>query len=443
MAEAVANGSQPRPGDQRSHPDGWGRSVCPRPVPASSYFFTAWHRCGRSREKPQRAWSVGSPLERPQRSQPPGAVLLAWLYRLSAFSTSKRHISSDLLSHVDSSDPVFSESRARVLAAASVAPRHCTTTHEVRDDITLEQILDMIVAIATIYGDTRYVEPIHPTSLDDRAPPDVEPGQDSRGQRSAHPEEALAARASVRRQCRQPMTTVLVVDDEANLVDLVKGYLEREGYVVATASDGPTAVDTARALGPDLVVLDLMLPGFDGLEVCRRLRQFTDAYVLMLTARGDEIDRIVGLEVGADDYLTKPFSPRELVARVKAMLRRPRGSGSSAAEPDSRPVLSFGGLTIDEARHEVLIQGAPVSLTPREFTLLATLAGQPGRVFTRAQLLEQVWGAEYYDDHVVDVHIANLRHKLGDDPGHPTVVETVRGVGYRFATQPASGIADV
>ena len=239
------------------------------------------------------------------------------------------------------------------------------------------------------------------------------------------------------------MTTVLVVDDEANLVDLVKGYLEREGYVVATASDGPTAVDTARAVGPDLVVLDLMLPGFDGLEVCRRLRQFTDAYVLMLTARGEEIDRIVGLEVGADDYLTKPFSPRELVARVKAMLRRPRGSGSSVAGPDSRPVLRFGGLTIDEARHEVLIQGAPVSLTPREFTLLATLAGQPGRVFTRAQLLEQVWGAEYYDDHVVDVHIANLRHKLGDDPAHPTVVETVRGVGYRFATQPASGIADV
>ena len=212
--------------------------------------------------------------------------------------------------------------------------------------------------------------------------------------------------------------------------------------MVATASDGPTAVDTARALGPDLVVLDLMLPGFDGLEVCRRLRQFTDAYVLMLTARAEEIDRIVGLEVGADDYLTKPFSPRELVARVKAMLRRPRGSGSSVGASDSPPVLRFRGLTIDEGRHEVLIEGATVPLTPREFTLLATLAGQPGRVFTRAQLFEHVWGAEYYDDHVVDVHIANLRHKLGDDPADPTVVETVRGVGYRFATQPASGIAD-
>ncbi|HLZ28608.1 MAG TPA: response regulator transcription factor, partial [Chloroflexota bacterium] len=209
------------------------------------------------------------------------------------------------------------------------------------------------------------------------------------------------------------MTTVLVVDDEANLVDLLRGYLEREGFVIATASDGPTAVDTARAIQPDLVVLDLMLPGFDGLEVCRRLRQFTDAYVLMLTARAEEIDRIVGLEVGADDYLAKPFSPRELVARVKAMLRRPRGVGTGVAASDSPPVLRSGDLTIDEARHEVLRQGVAVSLTPREFTLLATLAGQPGRVFTRAQLLERVWGTEYYDEHVVDVHIANLRHKLG------------------------------
>jgi two-component system, OmpR family, alkaline phosphatase synthesis response regulator PhoP len=237
------------------------------------------------------------------------------------------------------------------------------------------------------------------------------------------------------------VTTVLVVDDEPNLLDLVTGYLEREGFVVATASDGPTAVDTARALGPDLVVLDLMLPGFDGLEVCRRLRQFTDAYVLMLTARADEVDRIVGLEVGADDYLPKPFSPRELVARVKAMLRRPRASSAgvaaSASAADPPPSLRFGGLTIDTARHEVVLRGVTVALTPREFTLLATLAGQPGRVFTRAQLLEQVWGNEYYDDHVVDVHIANLRHKLGDDPSDPAVVETVRGVGYRFSERAA------
>jgi two-component system, OmpR family, alkaline phosphatase synthesis response regulator PhoP len=237
------------------------------------------------------------------------------------------------------------------------------------------------------------------------------------------------------------VTTVLVVDDEPNLLHLVTGYLERDGFVVATASDGPTAVDTARALGPDLVVLDLMLPGFDGLEVCRRLRQFTDAYVLMLTARADEVDRIVGLEVGADDYLPKPFSPRELVARVKAMLRRPRassaGAAASASAADPPPSLRFGGLTIDTARHEVVLRGVTVALTPREFTLLATLAGQPGRVFTRAQLLEQVWGNEYYDDHVVDVHIANLRHKLGDDPSDPAVVETVRGVGYRFSERAA------
>jgi two-component system, OmpR family, alkaline phosphatase synthesis response regulator PhoP len=230
------------------------------------------------------------------------------------------------------------------------------------------------------------------------------------------------------------MTTVLIVDDEANLVDLVKGYLEREGFEVATAADGPSAVDAAHALRPDLVVLDLMLPGFDGLEVCRRLRQFTDAYVLMLTARGEEIDRIVGLEVGADDYLTKPFSPRELVARVKAMLRRPRSTG--VADPDSVPAMRFGDLTIDQARHEVELRGAQVPLTPREFALLATLAEQPGRVFTRAQLLERVWGAEYYDEHVVDVHVANLRHKLGDNPTHPAIVGTVRGVGYRFSQSP-------
>ena len=227
------------------------------------------------------------------------------------------------------------------------------------------------------------------------------------------------------------MTSVLVVDDEPNLVDLVKGYLEREGYAVHFASDGPSAVDRARELRPDLVVLDVMLPGFDGFEVCRRLRQFTDAYVLMLTARGEEIDRIVGLEVGADDYLTKPFSPRELVARVKAMLRRPRASDGTGE--DTSRVLRAGDLTIDEGQHEVQLRGESVPLTPREFALLATLAEHPGRVFTRDQLLERVWGTAYYDAHVVDVHVANLRHKLGDDATHAAFLETVRGVGYRFA----------
>jgi DNA-binding response OmpR family regulator len=228
------------------------------------------------------------------------------------------------------------------------------------------------------------------------------------------------------------MTTILIVDDEANLVDLVKSYLEREGYVTAIASDGPTAVEVARSIRPDMIVLDLMLPGFDGFEVCRRLRQFTDAYVLMLTARGEEIDRIVGLEVGADDYLTKPFSPRELVARVKAMLRRPRTAVARAAH-DAAPALRIGPLRIDEARHEVEVDGAAVALTPHEFSLLATLAGQQGRVFTRPQLLERVWGTDYYDEHVVDVHIANLRHKLSANPDAAALVETVRGVGYRIS----------
>ncbi len=228
------------------------------------------------------------------------------------------------------------------------------------------------------------------------------------------------------------MTTVLVVDDERNLAELVQGYLEREGYAVLRADTGPQALEVARAHDPDLVVLDVMLPGLDGVEVCRRLRQFSDAYVLMLTARAEEVDKIVGLSVGADDYLTKPFSPRELVARVKAMLRRPRRGASPAPATEGPAVRYLGDLTVDEGRHEVLKRAEPVPLTSREFSLLAILASYPGRVFTRAQLLERVWGNDYYDDHVVDVHVGNLRKKLEDDPSHPRYVETVRGVGYRF-----------
>ena len=231
------------------------------------------------------------------------------------------------------------------------------------------------------------------------------------------------------------MTTVLVVDDERNLVELVQRYLEREGYSVLSAADGETALRVARASHPDLVVLDVMLPGADGIEVCRQLRQFSNAYVLMLTARTEEIDKIIGLSAGADDYLTKPFSPRELVARVRALLRRPHQLAGSPLESEEHFLVQHGDLTIDEARHEVQKRGSAVMLTAREFTLLLTLARHPGRVFTRAQMLEHVWGDEYYDDHVVDVHIANLRKKLEDDPAQPHYLETVRGVGYRFAAR--------
>ncbi|NWJ44262.1 MAG: response regulator transcription factor [Chloroflexi bacterium] len=228
------------------------------------------------------------------------------------------------------------------------------------------------------------------------------------------------------------MTKVLVVDDETNLVELVQSYLLREGYEVLTAFDELAALELARANPPDLVVLDLMLPGLDGIEVCRQLRQFSDAYVIILTAKTEEIDKIVGLSVGADDYLTKPFSPRELVARVKAMLRRPRSGAAGLSQPEVTPPHKLGDLVIDELRHEVRRQEEVISLTAREFALLVTLSAHPGRVFTRVQLLERVWGDEYYDDHVVDVHIANLRKKLETEPDSLQYIETVRGVGYRF-----------
>jgi len=233
------------------------------------------------------------------------------------------------------------------------------------------------------------------------------------------------------------VTRILVVDDETALVELVKSYLEREQYEVLTAADGRTALDLAGAAEVDLVVLDVMLPVLDGIEVCRQLRQFSDAYVIMLTARAEEIDKLLGLTVGADDYLTKPFSPRELVARIKALLRRPRQTSTAlyrhTETPDEAPAPQhWDELTIDEAQHEVTLHGQPVELTAREFALLLALARHPGRVFTRAQLLERVWGDAYYDDHVVDVHIGNLRKKLEADAAHPQYLETVRGVGYRF-----------
>jgi DNA-binding response OmpR family regulator len=221
---------------------------------------------------------------------------------------------------------------------------------------------------------------------------------------------------------------ILVVDDEPPIVDLVTGYLEREGWVVESAADGPTAVEAVRRLEPDVVILDVMLPGFDGVEVCRQVRMFSDAYVLMLTARGEEIDRIMGLTVGADDYLVKPFSPRELVARTKALLRRPR-VGQAGPAGGATPT----GLEIDEGRRLVRVDGSPVELTALEFNLLAALAREPGIVVPRQALLDALWGPEFAgDDHLVDVHVANLRRKLKDDPASPRFVETVRGVGYRL-----------
>ena len=220
----------------------------------------------------------------------------------------------------------------------------------------------------------------------------------------------------------------LVVDDEPPLVQVVSGYLAREGFDVVSAADGEAAVAAAREHRPDVIVLDLMLPGVDGVEACRRIRTFSDAYIIMLTAKSDEVDKLIGLSVGADDYLTKPFSPRELVARVRAMLRRPR------AVPDPG-VRRFGDLEVDPAGREVRARGDLIDLTRTEFDLLDTLSAHPRMAFSRHQLLERLWHGEWYgDDHVIDVHIGNLRHKLGDDATAPRYIRTVRGVGYRMGT---------
>ena len=219
---------------------------------------------------------------------------------------------------------------------------------------------------------------------------------------------------------------VLVVDDEQPIRLLIRGYLEAEAFEVLEAPDGSAAVAAAKDARPDVVVLDLMLPGIDGIEVCRQIRAFSDAYVLMLTARGEEIDRVVGLSVGADDYLVKPFSPRELVARVKALLRRPRNSANAAGRVTE-------GLEIDTARRTVRVDGRMIEPTALEFDLLAALAREPGTVHRRPALLDLVWGPAFTtDEHLVDVHIANLRRRLGDDAEQPRFIETVRGVGYRL-----------
>jgi DNA-binding response OmpR family regulator len=235
------------------------------------------------------------------------------------------------------------------------------------------------------------------------------------------------------------MVQVLVVDDEAQIRVVLRAYLECEGYTVAEAATGREALALAGTTRPDLVLLDIGLPDLDGLEVLRQLRMASDVYVVMVTARAEEVDLLVGLSVGADDYISKPFSPREVVARVKTVLRRGRSNPGPATTP--APVASawqFAGLAIDPERREVRAGDGLVDLSALEFDLLAALASSPGRVFSRAQLLERVWGYEFFgDERVVDVHIRNLRRALGDDAAAPAIIGTVRGVGYKFLKEPA------
>jgi DNA-binding response OmpR family regulator len=225
---------------------------------------------------------------------------------------------------------------------------------------------------------------------------------------------------------------VLVVEDERDLARMVAAYLERAGHVVHVTHDGREAVARARSLDPDVIVLDLGLPGLDGVEVCRQVRTFSDCYVLMLTARADEVDLLVGLSVGADDYLVKPLSPRQLVARVQVVLRRPRTTGAAADDGGGERV--FGDLVVDVEARRVSVAGERVELTRTEFDLLAALSARPRLAHTRRQLIDAVWDPAWVgDEHIVDVHVAHVRRKLGDDPARPRFIDTVRGVGYRLS----------
>ena len=228
-----------------------------------------------------------------------------------------------------------------------------------------------------------------------------------------------------------PQYRILLADDERELRNMLSAYLKAEGFVVIEAVDGERALALTRSEEPDLVLLDVGLPKMDGFEVLRQLRTASAVPVIMLTARAEEIDRVVGLTVGADDYVTKPFSPRELVARIKAVLRRGR------PEMEDEHALRLDGLTVDPVRREVLLDDQLIELTTLEFNLLHALAGAPGRVMTRNHLMEQVWGWDFVGvDRVVDVHISNIRKSLGDDPANPIFIETVRGVGYKMIAKP-------
>ena len=226
--------------------------------------------------------------------------------------------------------------------------------------------------------------------------------------------------------------TVLVIEDEENLQEALKYNLEREGYDVLTASDGERGLGMAREKRPDLVILDIMLPVLDGLEVCRILRREHDTPIIMLTAKGEEVDRVVGLELGADDYITKPFSMRELLARLRSVLRRTRNQSREDMLPSSE-LLTSGDLQVDLAGHTVRLGDKELELKPREFDLLALLVANRGRAFTRDQILERLWGQDYIGDaRTVDVHIRWIRQKLETVPGSPNRIVTIRGVGYRF-----------
>jgi DNA-binding response OmpR family regulator len=226
------------------------------------------------------------------------------------------------------------------------------------------------------------------------------------------------------------MKTILVVDDEPKIVALARDYLEHAGFAVRTATDGPAAVEAIRRDRPDLVVLDLGLPGLDGLDVTRSIRRDSNLPIIMLTARDDELDKLLGLELGADDYLTKPFSPRELVARIRAVLRR----ADRTLEDPAGETIRAGELSLDLPRMRAVLAGRVVDLTPTEFQLVATLARQPGRIFTRSQLLDAVHGVAFESyERAIDAHIKNLRRKLEPDTRRPTYILTVYGVGYRFA----------
>ncbi len=225
---------------------------------------------------------------------------------------------------------------------------------------------------------------------------------------------------------------ILIVEDDPTVARIVARYLERDGYEVLVAEDGRSGLTLAESMAPDLVVLDVMLPEVDGLEVCRRLRATGSVPIVMLSARGQEIDRIVGLELGADDYLAKPFSPRELTARIRSVLRRSAPADTADRTSGGGGRISAGDVRIDLAAREVSLRGRPIELTLREFDLLAFLASHPDRVFTRQELLESVWGYSFGDTSTVTVHVRRLREKIEADPSRPALVQTVWGVGYRF-----------